>query len=290
MDDVAAVTALVAAGDLALHGEVGITADDLAADWSRPSFDLATASVIVTEHDQPVGYAEVFAGQAWVNVHPERSGAPIRAALVDWAERVAAARGAAKVGHTVSDADEAYIALLRGRGYHERWRSWIFRKPLDDPRHGRPAPAGVTLRRLRPGDERPLYELITTAFAEWPDREDPDSFEDWRAAYLERADADPDLIVVAEGADSRLVGVALCLIFGDEGWVQQLAVDRSHRGLGLGIALLHTAFEEFRRRGLATAGLSTDTRTGARDLYERVGMRVLRSYRRWSKPLGVPAP
>jgi hypothetical protein len=49
--------------------------------------------------------------------------------------------------------------------------------------------------------------------------------------------------------------------------------------------LLASAFAEFHRRGLRTAGLSTDSRTGARDLYERVGMKVIRSYARLGRSL-----
>src|SRR5919204_32725 len=79
--------------------------------------------------------------------------------------------------------------------------------------------------------------------------------------------------------------VALCLVFRDEGWVQQLAVKRSYRGRGLGGALLQAAFREFYRRGLKTAGLSTESRTGARGVYEHVGMKVTRSFKRYSKDL-----
>ena len=45
---------------------------------------------------------------------------------------------------------------------------------------------------------------------------------------------------------------------------------------GIGLALLQTAFEEFRRRGRVRAGLGVDAQnpTGATRLYERAGMRV----------------
>ena len=38
-------------------------------------------------------------------------------------------------------------------------------------------------------------------------------------------------------------------------------------------------------RGLSAGGLSTDTRTGALDLYLRLGMRVLHTVHNWSRDL-----
>jgi mycothiol synthase len=49
--------------------------------------------------------------------------------------------------------------------------------------------------------------------------------------------------------------------------------------------LLQASFREFYLRGLLTAGLSTEFRTGARGVYEHVGMPVSRSYTRYSKDL-----
>jgi ribosomal protein S18 acetylase RimI-like enzyme len=63
---------------------------------------------------------------------------------------------------------------------------------------------------------------------------------------------------------------------------------REFRGRGLGRALLHTAFAEFRRRGLPKAGLSVDATnpTGALGLYESVGMTVEHEDVRYSLPVG----
>ncbi len=53
-----------------------------------------------------------------------------------------------------------------------------------------------------------------------------------------------------------------------------LAVRRDRRGLGLARALLADAFATARAHGATRSELSTDTRTGALGLYERVGMQV----------------
>ena len=53
----------------------------------------------------------------------------------------------------------------------------------------------------------------------------------------------------------------------------QLAVARAHRRRGVAQQLLAEAYAAARERGVLNAGLSTDTRTGALDLYRRLGMR-----------------
>jgi ribosomal protein S18 acetylase RimI-like enzyme len=64
-------------------------------------------------------------------------------------------------------------------------------------------------------------------------------------------------------------------------------VRRSGRGRGIGLALLLTAFGEFRRRGIPRASLSVDaeSETGATRLYERAGMHVAYAWEFWEKEL-----
>ena len=124
--------------------------------------------------------------------------------------------------------------------------------------------------------------MIDRAFSEWPDR-DGSSFEDWSASTLGRPGFEPSLL--AGRARRRGRGALLLVVEEDEGWVDQLAVAREHRGRGLARALLQHAFGETWRRGLRRAGLSTDSRTGARGLYEHVGMHVRKTYTEFAKPL-----
>lgn len=283
--DLDAAVSVIAASEEATQGVVDVTAEDVRSDWERPSFDLSSDALVVTDAGLIVAYAEVFFGRAWVHVHPDHRGRGIGAAVLGWTESRARELGADKVGQTIPDTNPAAAELLSSNGYGVRWDTWVFQKELADEQRGPQLPAGITLRTYEPDrDDRATFELIDTAFSDWPDRDPSFSFEDWAASLLRREDFDPSLTFLVED-DGELVGVALCLVFGDEGWVQQLAVKRSHRGRGLGGALLQTAFRKFHSRGLKTAGLSTESRTGARGVYEHVGMRVTRSYKRYSKDL-----
>ena len=123
-----------------------------------------------------------------------------------------------------------------------------------------------------------MQALIDTSFLEWSDRA-PESLEDWRAT-ISRPGFEPGLLPVLATTDGTIVGAAVLMDTSGahEGWVQQLAVAREHRGLGLGRALLDESFGRFRSRGRRACCLNTDSRTGALGLYEHVGMSVTRSY------------
>ena len=283
--DLDAVISVIAASEEATQGVVDVTAEDVRSDWERPSFRLSSDAVVVTDAGRIVTYAEVFSGRAWVHVHPDHRGRGIGAAVLGWTESRARELGSNKVGQTVPDTNTPAADLLSTNGYRVRWETWVFQKDLDtEPAEPRLS-EGITLRTFdEERDARATYELIDAAFSDWPDRDPGNRFEDWLASFVRRDDFDPTLTFLVED-DDELVGVALCLASGEEGWVQQLAVKRSHRGRGLGGALLQTAFREFYRRQLKTAGLSTESRTGARGVYEHVGMTVTRSYKRYSKDL-----
>ena len=85
------------------------------------------------------------------------------------------------------------------------------------------------------------------------------------------------LRVVTDPA-GEVVGTAMLVMAGgrrsSEGYVERLAVRKDQRGQGLAQALLVDAFEQGRQHGAPRSGLSTDSRTGALSLYEKVGMVV----------------
>lgn len=289
--DADAVVAVMHQTERRTLGRELVEAADLVADWQRPSFDLATESVGVLDPDGAlVAYAEVYAGErAEVFVADAVTGRGLGAALLRWTWDVARARGSQVVGQSVPDTHTAALALFAAHGYEHRWTSWILRFPDDVPLPAVTLPAGVSLRPLEPGrDEQAAFDVVETAFGEWPERT-PSTYGDWAARTLGRPGFEPwQLLLAVEGPGQPetgdVLGVAALSLTGDgEGWVDQLAVARAHRGRGLGAALLGAGFAELRRRGATSANLSTDSRTGALGLYHHVGMRTLHAFENWAK-------
>lgn len=282
-EDLPAVHSLVGAYEQRVLGEVLLDLEDLEADWQRPGFDAEADSAVVLDRGRVVAWGEVFRGRrATVAVHPDTWGRGIGTALVEWSVRVAASGGGTLLGQTVPDADEAATTLLRAHSWSPRWTSWVLELPDGQAIAERPPPAGYALRALQPGqDEQAAYDVVETAFAEWPDRE-PTSYGDWAAAVLARPGFEPwHLLLAVHG--QHVVGACHLVMSRGTGWVNQLAVARAHRGRGLGQCLLAAAYDRAREHGAPRGELSTDSRTGALSLYERLGMRVKSSFTHWAR-------
>jgi ribosomal protein S18 acetylase RimI-like enzyme len=285
-DDLEAVVALVAACEIADLGRAEIAPEDVRGDWRRPSFDLARDSIAVLAADRLVAEGEVFGGRAYGVVHPDHRGRGIGSWLLRWTETRAKEAGATALKQIVSDSDRTSVELLTAHGYEPTYTAWILRIDLEEPPGGPSLPAGISLKPFLSGrDDRDVHELIEGAFREQPNYE-PEGFDDWAAHTLRRSDFEPTLLHLAADGDD-LVGAALCLELDGEGWVEHLAVRRSHRRRGIGRALLRHAFAEFHHRGLRTCGLSTNSESGALTLYESAGMRVASSYTAYVGSLGA---
>jgi GNAT superfamily N-acetyltransferase len=207
--------------------------------------------------------------------------------LLSWTEGRAREHGEARIGQTVTDANRAAADLFVRSGYRPTHTSWILEIAFEDGPPSEPSPpGGIAIRPYDPGrDGQAVYRLIDDAFNEWEGR-DPLPFEEWAPYVIRHHSFSPGLSPLAfDGED--LVGAALSFDYAstDEGWIHQLATKATHRHRGIARALLHAAFRAFYARGKARCGLSTDSRTGALTLYERVGMSVRRSYTRYTKEL-----
>ena len=186
----------------------------------------------------------------------------------------------------MTDANAGAARLFRERDYGSTHTSWILEIRFDEVRPAAAEPPeGITFRRYTPGiDDRAAYRLVEDAFNGLPGR-DPAPYEEWEATVLHGAFS-PQLSVLAFDGD-ELVGTALSYDYAstDEGWIQQLATRATHRHRGIARAMLNETFGAFHERGKRRCGLSTDSRTGALGLYERVGMSIRRSYTRYTKTL-----
>jgi mycothiol synthase len=284
--DVDAVTELIAECERADDGAVEVDRDDVASDLAVPGLDLEHDTLLVFDGRALVAWSQVKRAGAFVNVdvHPAHRGRGIGPAIMAWAERSAREAGGRFVRQSKTDANRGAAGLLTGNGYEPRWTSWILEIALEGITESRP-PEGIDIREYAPGrDDVAVYRLIDEAF-DW-ERRGSSSFEDWAATTIARDTFDPSLSPVALKGE-EIVGVAISLDYGPdaEGNVDQVAVAMPYRNRGIASALLRHAFHGFRRRDRAVCTLSTDSRTGALALYEKVGMRIRRSYTAFVKDL-----
>jgi mycothiol synthase len=295
--DADTVTELVIAFDVDEFGAPDFELDDLLSDWASPGLDLAHDAWLVEALDGRLAAYGVlyFDEDVDVYVHPDFRGRGIGAELLGLSERRALERAESGkrvlVGQALSTRNRAGRELLTRAGYVQARTYWRFVLPLDSPLPEPSWPAGVAVRTFDPErDGKAVHELIQRAFAD-NERHVDQPYSEWVAGNIDREAFDPTLWFLAV-AGEEIVGSIVCPAYESEGWVRQLAVARAWRGRGVGMALLLKAFSEFRRRGRPHAALVVDSwnRTGARELYERAGMRVEREHTRFEKELRPGSP
>ena len=272
--DAPAVVAVMAAFELASLGTVVISEADIVGDWGRPSFDLATSTVGVFEADALIGYAEVSGpdrGDACV--HPDQCGRGIGTALARWMQDTARAQGQTQIGMPVPQGSPGE-ALLLGLGYRVRWESWVLELPAGREIVAQPLPHGYELRVATPADVEPVYHVIEDAFLEWSVR-DKQPFADWHSQVVRRPGYEPWNLQLVVAPDGTVAGGVHVVSDPDgTGFVSKVAVRADQRGRGLAKALLAAAFAAARVDGNGRSELSTDSRTGALDLYLGLGMEI----------------
>jgi len=238
-------------------------------EWSSPRIDLdhdarieADAYVLVERFDDD---------RVWIGV----DGRPSRV-LLDWAEARARELGTRLLSGAWS-ADDAVLEALEQRGFRLVRHSHRMLIDLGQPTPEPSWPEGVVVRTFEPGDERVFYDVHQETFKDsWEPIDEP--YDEWAHWLLSSPTFVPELWFMALESGEP-AGIAIChphSAMPDHGWVRILGVRRDWRRRGVGRALLLHAFSEFRRRGLAAAGLGVDAQslTGANRLYEEVGMRV----------------
>ena len=275
--DSRAVFAVVASQELADVGEIVADEADIVADWQRPSFDVGECTVGVFAGEQLVAYAEVSsADRGDAAVLPEFRGRGIGGWLARWMQAKADDRGSEVIGMPVPRGS-AGDRLLESLGYRVRWTSWVLRLPEGARIPGRVLPDGYDVREATEADYQACWNVLEDAFLEWSVRA-REPFEDFLAEVPQRPGFEPWNLRVVTDAERVIVAAAVIVTSGDgdqrEAFVERLATRADQRGRGLAQALLVDSFAAAREHGVTGAALSTDTRTGALGLYEKVGMRV----------------
>jgi len=274
LDDATAVHEVMAAEQQQTIGRVDIEEADIVADWARPSHDLTTQSVGVLDGDRLVAYAEVVGpSRGDAAVHPDHHGRGIGTWLAHWMQDRARSQGHTEIGMPVP-AGSPGEALMRALGYHVRWNSWVLQLPDGRALPDRPLPEGHAIKVAEAEeDRRGAHDVIEDAFLEWSVR-DKQPYDDWIAQVVGRPGFEPWNLRIVTDQAGEVVGGLHVVLAGDTGFVSKVAVRRDRRGQGLARSLLADAFRVAREHGATVSELSTDSRTGALDLYLGLGMEI----------------
>jgi mycothiol synthase len=271
--DAPAVTAVIAAQEIVDLGEALIEEADIVADWQRPSFDLSASTVGVFDGDRLVGYAEISgSGRGDAAVDPVFRGRGLGRALAAWMQETARRAGDTTIGMPVP-VGSAGEKLLRSLGYQTRWTSWVLALPEGRTVEAQPLPEGYAIRAARSDDHAAAWTVAEDAFLEWSKR-DRQPFEDWAAGVVRRPGFEPWMLRVAVDPAGVVVGISHVVVAEGCAYVAKLAVRADVRRRGIARALLADSFAAAEAHGAHRSELSTDSRTGALDLYVKLGMEV----------------
>jgi mycothiol synthase len=275
-DDAQAVYDVMAAQEQTDVGKIEIELADIVGDWNRPSWDISTSTIGVFDGARLVAYAELTGpDRGACAVHPDYRRRGIGTALAGWLEETVRRQGGREYGAPVPEGS-AGDQLLEKLGYRIRWTSWVLELPEGSEIQHRELPDGYTVRSAEPAEYPAVLDVIEDAFLEWSRRE-RQTYEDFEASVIGRPGFEPWNLRVAVGPDGAVVGAAWVTLFGEpavEAFIARLAVRRDQRHRGLAQALLVDAFARGREHGATRSALSTDSRTGALSLYQKVGMEV----------------
>lgn len=178
-------------------------------------------------------------------------------------------------GVDASSSNDGARKLFESRGFEHIRHFWKMGIELDEEPPEPEWPDGIRLGRARRGEERAVFDASEDAFQDHWDHQ-PHDYDEWRQWMVDTEFYDPELWLLARDGD-EIAGFSLLFVDEGAGWVGVLGVRRPWRRRGIARALLYASFREIRERGKRRASLGVDAAnpTGATQLYESVGMRVL---------------
>jgi mycothiol synthase len=262
--------------------------------WSRPDFDLGGDAWVVTNGaGRIVAYGQATRDErdiveSWGVVHPEYRGRGIGSSLFDQIERRAADLLAGvpspRFRNSINARDASAAAIAHAHGLRSVRHNWHMQIDLDEPVEPGPDPQGISIGGVEvPRDFVAIHGILVAAFAEDPG-DHPEPFDRWVEEHVTSPSYDPSLWLLARDGDVP-IGAVTASAGDDGGWVDWLAVLATHRGRGIGPAMLRRSFATFASRGLRRAMVNVDAEnvTGATAVYERAGMRVVNAWDLWER-------
>ena len=293
-----------------MTGVVKFTRDDFESIFSAPGFDIGTSIQVVTSPQGEIIASVLVMDVGNPPVHPNVYGC-VRAGyegqglghyLLQWAEtRAMQAVERCPEGSRVSmylqttPSHQPTIDLFEKSGLAPIRYSWFMMKDLDETQPTPVWPEGIHIQTY--ADDPDLETILKAADEAFEDHwghvdrsGDEERIKRFRHSVENDPDFDPTLWILAMAGD-EIAGVALCnpRLGADRstGVVDTLGVRRPWRRQGLGLALLHHAFNSFHKRGFKKAGLGVDTQnlSGATRLYTKAGMHVTHEFAIYEKEL-----
>ena len=296
-DELAAIVEVMNALPLSAGHAAEMSELELRHWFTSPSMSVGRDVRVVERSRLLTAYADVgdqsdLHTRYWLDLraHPERARAAELDAVLDWAHERSRSNAVEGAIFRAFVEEEAMIVAdaVRRAGLELIRHSYRMAIGLDGSVRAPRWPKGLSVRSFEHSDARAVYEAHQESFADmWEHTADP--YEEWEHWMTTREDFDPSLWFLAE-AEGEVAGIALCRQDENDeslGRISVLGVRRPWRRRGLGRALLEHAFDEFQRRGYRTVNLGVDAEslTGAHRLYESAGMRVIRRFDIYEKPL-----
>ena len=262
-----ALVALALAEDAAWSGATPVSDEE-----AGEVVDSFQPGVVFERDGRVAGYAAAAdGGGTMLLVDPGDDPGPALDALVAWL----GGRGHHEVDSYADDARR--VAWLEARGFSHRRSAFDLDRGIDPPIAPAVWPSGVAISRYEPGqDDEAVHALVyvDAAWAEVPGHSER-SLDAWRSLIT------PEYRGWVARRDGQPVGWVTGRVYTDgRGWVQQIAVARSARGVGLGRALLLHALAELRSDGATSFALGVQAANAtAIGLYRDVGFMVTREWR-----------
>lgn len=281
--DVEVIARVVDAQDIGWWGEPDGDVDDVRDELDRvrrAMGSLDAGARIAMVGDAVVGAAmAVGHGHTSVAVDPSVDDASaVRGALFTW---LAGLGDDVQIESPAQDTER--LSDLAAHGFVPLRSSFELERPGDVTDLADPVwPDGIEPVPFRLGvDDEELHEMIYSFWTDVPGHTHR-PIDEWRSSVLAGSWFEADLIVVARDGDGRgrIQGSAVARTFtGDVGWVSQLGVARTARGLGLGRALLIEACRRLGAKEPRIIGLGVEAENAnALGLYRSVGFEIAREW------------